>query len=365
LVAAALVGGAISGGVVSAVRTDQSTTARGSATTPTTAAATGNGHNSSVIAKPQDVQGILAKVEPGIVSIRTQAARPGRFSPSSGAGTGMVLTPDGQVLTNAHVVAGATSIQVRLAGEQNFRPADLVGANTDEDVALVKIRDASGLKTVELGSSSDLRVGDDVIAIGNALDLDGDPTVTEGIVSALNRTLTDSGENLSGLIQTDAAINPGNSGGALVNAAGQVVGMNTAVAGDAQNIGFAIAIDKARPLIDALRSGATGAASSSGGATGTQAYLGVSSQTVDATTATSLGLSQATGAYVTLVDAGSAADKGGIRVGDVIVSVDGTAVGSSGDLGSAVQAHKPGEAVTLGLVRGSQRLSAQVTLGSR
>jgi S1-C subfamily serine protease len=349
------VGGAISGGVVSAVRTDQSTTARGSATTPTTAAATGNGHNSSVIAKPQDVQGILAKVEPGIVSIRTQAARPGRFSPSSGAGTGMVLTPDGQVLTNAHVVAGATSIQVRLAGEQNFRPADLVGANTDEDVALVKIRDASGLKTVELGSSSDLRVGDDVIAIGNALDLDGDPTVTEGIVSALNRTLTDSGENLSGLIQTDAAINPGNSGGALVNAAGQVVGMNTAVAGDAQNIGFAIAIDKAKPLIDALRSGATG----------TQAYLGVCSQTVDATTATSLGLSQATGAYVTLVDAGSAADKGGIRVGDVIVSVDGTAVGSSGDLGSAVQAHKPGDAVTLGLVRGSQRLSAQVTLGSR
>jgi putative serine protease PepD len=356
VVAAALLGGAISGGVVAANRTpDQST-----ASTATTAA---GDRNSSVIAKPEDVQGILAKVEPGVVSIRTQAARQGRFFPASGAGTGMVLTPDGEVLTNAHVIAGATSIEVRLAGEEDFRAADLIGANNDQDVALLKIRNASGLKTVELGNSSDLEVGDDVIAIGNALDLDGGLTVTEGIVSALNRSISDSSDELSGLIQTDAAINPGNSGGPLVNAAGQVVGINTAVAGDAQNIGFAIAIDRAKPLLDAIRSGRSGANSSA--PTGAQGYLGVSTQTVTPGIAASLGVSQTTGAYVTQVDPGSAADQGGVRLGDVILSVGDTTVTTADELATAVRARKPGDTVDIGLARGRQRLTAQVTLGSR
>ncbi len=360
VVVAALVGGAISGGIVA----DRATHDAPAASSTSGSSATGNnatsaGNNTSSIAKPQDVQGILAKVEPGVVSIRTQAARAGRFFPSSGAGTGMVLTADGEVLTNAHVVSGATTIEVRLTGETTWRAADLVGANTAEDVAVVKIRSASGLKTVELGKSSDLKVGDDVIAIGNALDLDGGLTVTEGIVSALNRSISDSTENLSGLIQTDAAINPGNSGGALVNSAGQVVGMNTAVAGDAQNIGFAIAIDKAKPLVEAIRTGTPAPA------TATQAYLGIGSQTIDPTTAAGLGLAQTSGAYVTSVETGSAAEKAGLRTGDVITSIGGAAVTSSDDLSAAIKAHKPGDAVDIVWTRARQRVTAQATLGGR
>src|SRR5436309_14143850 len=165
----------------------------------------------------------------------------------------MILTADGEVLTNAHVVDGATDIEVTLIGERTARAADVVGVDTTADVALIKIRNASGLPTVKLGSSADLRVGDSVVAIGNALDLGATPTVTEGIVSALNRSIDAPDESLAGLIQTDAAINPGNSGGPLVDAKGEVVGIDTAIAGDAQNIGFALAIDNVKPIVDDLR----------------------------------------------------------------------------------------------------------------
>jgi serine protease Do len=207
------------------------------------------------LAQARDIQAILAKVEPAVVTIRTQLASQGRFFVARGAGTGVILTSDGEVLTNAHVVEGATSIEVTLAGETQARRADLVGIDPGNDLALLRVRGATGLPTAELGSSSALRVGDHVVAIGNALALDGGLTVTDGIVSALNRTISDRTIHLEDLIQTDAAINPGNSGGPLVNAAGQVVGINTVVAGDAQNIGFALAIDRAKPVIEQLRSG--------------------------------------------------------------------------------------------------------------
>ncbi len=240
-----LVGGA-SGGLVATVVDDSPST------TSSPAQATSGG---DAIAAPQDIQAILAKVEPAVVTIRTQLASQGRFFVARGAGTGVILTPDGEVLTNAHVVEGATSIEVTLSGEDQARRADLVGIDSTNDLALLKLRGASNLPTAEFGSSDGLRVGDDVVAIGNALALDGGLTVTDGIVSAVNRTISDRTIHLEGLIQTDAAINSGNSGGPLVNASGQVVGINTAVAGDAQNIGFAIAIDRARPVIDQLRSG--------------------------------------------------------------------------------------------------------------
>ncbi len=355
VVAAALVAGAISGGVVASLRDDE----------PTTTATGGRSSNTSVIVEPQDVQGILDKVEPGVVSIRTQAARQGRFFPTSGAGTGMVLTPDGEVLTNAHVVSGATSIEVRISTEETWRPADLIGANRSQDVALLRIRNASGLKTVELGRSSDLKVGDSVIAIGNALDLDGGLTVTRGIVSALNRNISDADERLEGLIQTDAAINPGNSGGPLVNAAGQVVGINTAIVGDAQNIGFAIAVDKAKPIIETIRSRGSGAGGSSTTAVPAgQALLGISSRTLDPVAASALGLSQRTGALVVEIQPGSAADKAGLRIGDVIISVGNRRVETSEDVVAAVRSHRPGDTVEISWARGGQRLSASVTFGS-
>ena len=133
--------------------------------------------------------------------------------------------------------------------------ATLVGASPDDDIAIIQVQDVDDLVPAELGSSDDLQVGDEVIAIGNALNLGGEPSVTRGIVSAKDRDLTAEGVDLEDLIQTDAAINPGNSGGPLVNAAGQVVGMNTAIVADAQNIGFAIAIDAARPIIEDLKAG--------------------------------------------------------------------------------------------------------------
>ena len=361
LVVVALLAGAVAGGLVSAARDDEGS--------PSSTAASG-GNNTSVIAEPEDVQGILAKVEPGVVSIRTQAARAGRFFPQSGAGTGMVLTADGEVLTNAHVVAGATSIEVRISTEENWRAADLVGTNTSQDLALLRIRNASGLKPVELGRSADLKVGDDVIAIGNALDLDGGLTVTQGIVSALNRNISEGNDRLEGLIQTDAAINPGNSGGPLVNAAGQVIGINTAVAGEAQNIGFAIAVDRAKPLIDTIRSRGTSGSGSTGSTTPPpgvepgQAYLGITTQTLDAATAAALGVAQATGAVVTEVLPGSAAQRAGLRPGDVIMSVAGTPVASADQVGTAVRSHKPGDTIDLSWARGRQRLTAKVTLGS-
>jgi putative serine protease PepD len=343
IVAASLLGGGAAGAIAGRFSDDDPGPNTASALTGT---ATSN--NGSVITQTGDVQSILAKVQPGTVYIHTQASRGGRFFPTQGAGTGVVLTPDGEVLTNAHVVAGATAIKVNLAGESQARDATLVAADSGNDVALIKISGAGDLKTVELGSSEALRVGDDVVAVGNALDLKGGFTVTRGIVSALNRSIgAEDGARLSGLIQTDAAINPGNSGGPLVNAGGQVVGINTAVEGQAQNIGFAIAIDKIKPMLDRLREGQSTS-------TSPRAYLGVSTQSVDGT-----------GATVVDVGPGTPAAGAGIQVGDVIVALDGQPITDSDGLASTVGNHKPGDRVTVTYQRGGTRRTAQVTLGTR
>jgi putative serine protease PepD len=286
------------------------------------------------------------------VSIRTQAYQRGTYFPAQGAGSGSILTADGEVLTNAHVVAGATSIEVFLDGEKEGRPADLIGVSSTTDVALLKIRDARDLPTATLGSSADLRVGDSVVAIGNALDLGATPTVTEGIVSALNRSIDAPGDSFTGLIQTDAAINPGNSGGPLVDAQGRLIGVNTAVAGDAQNIGFALAIDQVKPIVEDLRAGK---GSQSGTAPASAGFLGVSTQDATGTP----------GATVSEVVNGSPADEAGIRPGDVITGVDGEDVGSAEDLVAAVRAHEPGDTVTLSWTRGGEAQTAKVELGSR
>jgi S1-C subfamily serine protease len=207
-----------------------------------------------------DVAQVVAKVEPAVVSIQATIDQ-GPFS-STAAGSGMILTGDGEVLTNAHVVNGASGITVTLSGQSQARTATLVGIDTSNDLALLKINGASNLPTVSLGKSSQVQVGDDVVAIGNALALEGSPTVTEGIISALNRSLGAGSGEMPGLIQTDAPISSGNSGGPLVNAAGQVIGINTAVATSSQgttasNIGFAIPIDRAMTIVDQLRKGSS------------------------------------------------------------------------------------------------------------
>jgi putative serine protease PepD len=194
----------------------------------------------------------------------------GSSSQASGAGTGIVIDDQGHILTNAHVIDGASSITVSLDGDDEPRSATVVMSNTEKDVALLQVDDAEGLVAAPLGSSDEVGVGDGVVAIGNALALEGGMTVTQGIVSALDRSIGTSEGSLDGLIQTDAAISSGNSGGALVNAKGQVIGVNSAVAASsatvsAANIGFAISIDSALATVDEALSG--GSSFGSGGVT--------------------------------------------------------------------------------------------------
>ncbi|MDP9072294.1 MAG: trypsin-like peptidase domain-containing protein, partial [Actinomycetota bacterium] len=327
------------------------------------------GRNTSTISHPRDIQEILAKVQPGVASIRTEVFQGGSGffdldpAPVRGAGTGMILSAAGDILTNAHVVDGATSIKVTLFGEKDARDAVLLGLDNSADVAVIKLRDTTGLegRPVELGSSERMRVGDDVVAIGNALALPGGPTVTEGIVSALDRSLDGAEGQLSGLIQTDAAINPGNSGGPLVNSDGEVIGINTAVIQGtgrtlAQNIGFAIAIDGVKPMLNRLRTGEAGAP---------QGFLGVTSQTLTADIAERFDFAADAGAIVVEVVPGSPADNAGIRRLDVITRVGDRDVNTSADLQTAVRAHKPGDQVEISWKRGDQDARATVTLGAR
>jgi putative serine protease PepD len=327
------------GGVVGANLADHDT--------PVTAGAgAGAGTNTSLPSGPSsavagpvlDVAGILRKVEPATVAIQAS----GRLG--TGQGTGIVISADGDVLTNAHVVEGATTFRVTLLGQSQSRTATLVGADSFNDIALLKITGASDLPTADLGSSAAVKVGDDVVAVGNALGLRGDPTVTRGIVSALNRSL----DTLAGLIQTDAAINPGNSGGPLANNKGQVIGINTAVAGrGGQNIGFAIPIDSARTILDQLRSGQAPQA---------VGYLGVS---------TSDPADNSRGAEVVDVVAGGPAAKGGLQIGDVVTDVDGQEVVGSNGLVGVLRQLEPGTKVTVTVERDGKSQKLTVTLGER
>ncbi len=256
-------------------------------------------------------------------------------------GTGFVISPDGYIVTNNHVIEGADEVIVKFRDGREYK-AEIVGADPKVDVGLLKIK-ARRLKTVRLGDSDKLRVGDWVVAIGNPFGLE--QTVTAGIVSAKGRVIG-SGP-YDDFIQTDAAINPGNSGGPLFNIRGEVVGINTAIytrSGGSNGIGFAIPINLAKSIIDELR--ATGHV--------TRARLGVAITDVDKETQKALGLPNREGALVSRVEAGSAADKAGIRAGDVIVAFDGERIRRSHDLPIRVARHKPGDRVRVDIVRGGK-----------
>ena len=285
-----------------------------------------------------DVKAILAKVEPAVVDIQARGLR------GQGQGTGIVVdAARGLIITNAHVVAGGTQITVTAPTDKQARNATLLGAEEGRDIAVLKVDDVSSLVAAELGSSAQVAVGDDVVAIGNALGLRGDPSVTRGIVSGLGRTIG----GLTGMIQTDAAINPGNSGGPLVNASGQVIGINTAVAGQAQNIGFAIPIDAAKAIVERITSGQPAAA---------LGFLGVS--TTDPTDGSP-------GALIVQVEDGSPAAIAGLQPGDRIVSIDDEAVPGSGELRGIVQEKQPGETVKVVAVRDGKEQTFNVKLGQR
>jgi S1-C subfamily serine protease len=310
-----------------------------------------------------DVSAIAAKVNPAVVDINTVVGS-GRA-----AGTGMIITSSGLVLTNNHVVDGSTTISVTIAGRSQAYTAHVVGVNPSADVAVIQIEGVSGLPTITFTSSSTLRVGDAVVAIGNALGQGGTPDVSQGSITALDQTITASSggskaERLTGMIQTDATIYPGDSGGPLLNSAGQVVGMITAgqVQGfrsSASNINYAIASDTILTIVNQIRSRSTNPAI----IYGQVGYIGVSAQTLDAATSAQLGLNVSSGALVRAVVAGSPADGAGIARNAVITSVGGSQVTTIDNLGTAIRAHKPGEKVSVSWVNQSGTHTATLTLG--
>ena len=294
-----------------------------------------------------DIRAVLRAVEPGVAVITDFSAGSTGDTQASGQGTGMVLDTQGDVLTNAHVVTGATTLSVQVFGHPSIYQAKVLGVDTADDVAVIQIQNPGKLTPIPLGSSAGVQVGDPVVAIGNALGLaPGGPTVTSGIISGLGRSLSTNTERLTGLLQTDAALNPGNSGGPLADASGKVIGMNTAVSTDGQGVGFAIPIDKITPLIDQLKKGNTAARP--------QGFLGVS-------------LSTATsgGAQITAVSAGTPAAAAGLQVGDVITSIDSQAITSSGDAADYITSQTPGTKVTIHYQRGGAAQTATATLGSK
>lgn len=294
-----------------------------------------------------------------VVSINTKGFDPQSsfgVEPSSGAGSGIVLSKDGLILTNNHVVENATSIKVTFS-DRSQKTATLVGTDPANDVALIKVSGVSNLDAAPLGTSSKLEVGDPVVAIGNALALPGGPTVTTGIISALEREIADDSASFKGLIQTDAAINPGNSGGPLVNLEGEVVGMNTAIIQNSNNIGFAIAIDRIKPIIQDIQKNGSKLAAS--------AFLGVVTQTVTAQVQSDYGLAVGKGALVVRVEPGSPAADAGLASGDVITEFDTKTVTSAEELGTAVRAKAPNEKVDVVWRRGEDVQQATVELGAR
>ena len=275
------------------------------------------------------------------------------FGSGRGVGTGVVLTSDGEILTNAHVIEDASEVVVRFAGETEPRVAKVLASDLGNDLALIKV-DATGLIAATFAKPGSVKVGDTVVAIGYALALDGGPTVTSGIVSALKLTIeTDSGA-LNSLIQTDAAISSGNSGGPLVNLKGEVVGINTAVArGDsdsaANNIGFSISVDEVLIVIEQLREQANGVERKEG-------FLGVGLAARD---------DGGQGAIITNVQPGSPADKAGILIDDVVLAVDGEPIDGQAGLVAAIRDAEPGQTVKIEIFRGGERLVFEATLIAR
>jgi serine protease Do len=294
-----------------------------------------------------------------VVHIKSEAATLddfGRLVPSSGVGTGFIIDDQGHIVTNNHVISinsnAAENITVTLDDGSEY-DASIVGRDPPTDVAVLKI-EADNLTPVTLGDSTALKVGEDVVAIGNALDLPGGPTVTKGVVSAVNRLIQESNVSIPDAIQTDAAINPGNSGGPLVDADGEVVGITTAVIrGEAEGIGLAIAIDTAEPVIQELI--ADGNVD--------RGFLGITIQEITPSLAQQFDLAVDHGVGIRSVEPGSPADDAGLAQGDIIVRLGDTEIRTSGDLFRALTEHRAGDVVEVEYFHNGSSQTTEVTLG--
>jgi serine protease Do len=353
----------------SATAASASTTANANATPATTLISAPVTTSGQLLSVAQ----INQKVRPAVVQITNNQKVQGRFGQSNGiavpagVGTGFIFDKRGYILTNNHVVDGANSLTVATTDNKTY-DGKIVGMYPQGDLAVVQINGNGDLPTVALGDSSTLHVGDPVVAIGNALALAGGPTVTSGVVSALGRVAQEPGSGgansaggpfLVDLIQTDAAINPGNSGGPLLNAAGEVVGINTLGAGQAEpgvqaeGIGFAISIDSAKPVADALIAGQPVP----------RPFVGITTGSLNPQQDAQLGLPANTGVGIASVQSGSPADKAGLQANDIITKFDGQAVqGEEGFVGFLLK-RKPGDTVTFTVLRNKQPQDIKVTLG--
>lgn len=296
-----------------------------------------------------DVAAVANYIAPSVVTINADVGG------GTSVGTGVIISSDGEIVTNAHVVEGADTIRVRLAGETEPREVSLLAADPGNDLALLRMS-GDGFEAATFADPESVRLGDQVIAMGFALGLDGAPSVTLGIVSATERTIGSQDVYLDGLIQTDAAISSGNSGGPLVNAAGEVVGINTAVIRNtattaASNVGFAISVKEALPIIAALRERASGDDEER-----SEAYLGVSLEDRR---------DGGQGVLVANVEDGTPAEEFGLAEGDLIVAVDDAATDGSAGLIAAIRDHAPDDAVTVTIVRDGERITLDVTLTAR
>jgi serine protease Do len=301
-------------------------------------------------------QELVAEVAPAVVSIVTETVSYNWFwqaVPQTGAGSGIIISSDGYIVTNNHVVEGAQKVTVTLNDGSAFS-ATVVGTDAQTDLAVVKI-DANNLSYLHLLSNSleQLSVLDPVVAVGNALALPGGPTWTTGVVSNLGRSIEENtGVVLNDIIQTDTAINAGNSGGPLLNTAGQVVGINVAIASNAENIGFAISTDSAIPVVQSIISEGQVI----------RPWLGVSATTVTSTIQQYYNLSVNTGALITSVTSDSPADEAGLRAGDVITKMDDEDISTTEELISAIGSHQIGDQVEIVYYRGNVQKVANATL---
>jgi serine protease Do len=313
------------------------------------------------------VTAAVDKVSPAVVTIMPRGTS-GGFSYTEGVGSGVIFDADGWVVTNRHVVCNAVSLSIQLADGQRYE-GQVYGLDTLTDLAIVKI-DGTDLPAVDIGNSGTLRVGQHAIAIGSPLGTFTN-SVTTGVVSAIGRRIdvadscSDTGqlESLRDLIQTDAAINPGNSGGALVDVDGTLIGINTAIAGDAQGIGFAIPINLARPI---MQQAVEGEALS-------RPWLGIWYTALTPVEQDQRGLMLGYGALIeppeglsgSAVFQGSPADEAGLRVGDIVTHVDGTKVDGDNPLDGILTQYRPGETVSLRVLRGDEVLDLTLVLGTR
>jgi S1-C subfamily serine protease len=309
---------------------------------------------------------VAAKAGPSVVRITTEGVDPNTAvqEQQQGVGSGLIFDSNGWILTNRHVVAGTTSLIVELQDGTEYA-GTVYGIDTLTDLAIVKI-DATGLSAAAMGDSDGLKVGELVVAIGSPLGTFSN-SVTSGIVSATGRRITTEGGDLRNLIQTDAAINPGNSGGPLLDATGAVIGVNTAIARDSNGIGFSIPINIARPIMRQALAGEKLA----------RPYIGIQYLAIDAQLKKELKLPVGEGAWVRLLDdsgqptdenavkSGSPADLAGIKTNDIVVSIEGQAIDAEHPLDAVLTQFAPGDSITLEVLRGEERLTLEVTLGTR